>query len=149
MVYTFEMLDLFLDFLYGPDIVFLDFKDPSSDGYLVLVFDMESRRFFVMLRNGSGLSRWWMGDFCRSFIFRCYFYYTTLLSNKHIVHIHSETLLNMHVLYMLSDNQMLCQFWIISFWRANSACSLTALSWLYRAFSMICSLICRLSIMLS
>ena len=51
------MLDRFLDSLHGPDIVFLEFTEPFSDPYFVLVFDIESRRFFVMLRKGSGLSR--------------------------------------------------------------------------------------------
>lgn len=46
-------------------------------------------------------------------------------------------------------SQMLCQFWIISFWRASSACSLTALSSLYLAFSMISSFNSSVSITLN
>ena len=50
---------------------------------------------------------------------------------------------------MFNCYQILCQFWIISFWRARRACYLTALSWLYLAFSMISYLICKLSITLN
>jgi hypothetical protein len=45
-------------------------------------------------------------------------------------------------------NQILCQFWIMSFCKANNACSLTALSWLYLAFYIISYFICKLSITL-
>jgi hypothetical protein len=45
-------------------------------------------------------------------------------------------------------NHMACQFWIMTFWSAMRACSLTDLSSLYLAFSMMISLMLSDSITL-
>lgn len=86
-----------------------------------------------------------MGPFYSGYIFLFLFLFIFLL--KTLIDI--INLLSI-MIKMCNDlfYQMLCQFWIISFCKARRACYLTALSWLYLAFSMISYLIWKLSITL-
>ena len=53
------------------------------------------------------------------------------------------------MIWLIEDvDQMACQFWIMTFWRAIRACSRTDLSSLYLAFSIIMSLMWRVYITL-